>query len=168
MNEMTTFLLVILLILGCGIYTLSELNKQAEIQKQIEIQQIIENVSILDQQKFYLKEMKTENLINGEIKGSFLLIGGSIYGKVSEDKYLFVTYFDNDTIIDNTKDVYKIIKFNIENIEIVTISKNEIPYYKYVGNIYERCTWEDECLEYKITVGKPRLFLPDGWEILNN
>lgn len=139
-----------------------------EMEKQIEIQKVLEQSSILDQEKFYLKEMKTDNLISGNIKGSYLFIGGSVYGQLSENKYLNVVYLDNDKIIDNVTGVHKVTKFDIEKIEISTIQKNETPYYMYIDSSYTYCLWSDPCTKYKILIGKPRLFLPDGWVLLNN
>lgn len=158
-------ILIVIVFLTIIAYTSSEANKQSEINKQSDIQPYIEMIDKLEQHKFYLKETNVDSLISGKISGSHLFIAGSIYGEITENKYLTVVYFDDDTIIDNTTGVYKITKFDLESIEIVTIPKNETPYYKYVDNTYLYLYMTRYC---EIVVGKPRLFLPDGWTILNN
>jgi len=145
----------------------NSVKKETEIKKQAELKPIFEDIVKLEQHKFYLKEMNTDTLIGGSFSGSFLLAGGSVYGQIGENNYINVVYFDDDSVIDNTTDVYKMTKFNMETIEIVTIPKSETPYYMYIGNTYEKCNWENTC-NYKIKIGIPRLFLSEGWTILPN
>jgi len=157
------FLYIVFQIISFVVYT----DEQNINEKQIKKDAINKLGKELEQHKFYLKETKVDTLISGSMKGSFLFVGGSIYGDVSENKYLNVVYFDNDIIIDNTTEVYRITKFNLENIEIITIPKNETPYYKYIGNSWQMCDFGEYC-DYKIKIGNPRLFLSEGWAILNN
>ena len=158
----------ILYMLYSGFISLQNTGHQMEIDRQIEKDNIMKLASNLEQHKFMLKETKVDSLISGNMKGSFLLIGGSIYGEVNENKYLNVVYFDDDKIIDNTTGVYKITKFDLESIEIVTIPKNDTPYYKFVENGYRFCTYGDGVCNYKLKIGTPQLYLSEGWAILNN
>lgn len=150
-----------------GLLLAVEYDKQLGIKVQAEKDKIIQNGKELEQHKFLLKETKTDSLISGSMKGSFLLASGSIYGEVTENKYLNVVYFDDDKIIDNTTDVYRITKFDLETIQIVTIPQNETPYYKYVENSWQSCEWGELC-DYKLKTGTTRLYLSEGWAILNN
>lgn len=158
---MGVMLIVLILI---GVFWQAD-NTLKETREQ-EINLITEKASALEQHKFMLKEMDSNTLISGNVQGSYLLIAGSIYGNIGEGNYINLVYFDDDTILDASNGVYKFINFNMVNIEIVTIPKNETPYYKYIGNEYMWCEWGEEC-KYKIKTGTPRLFLPEGWEILN-
>lgn len=118
----------------------------------IEIATLQPQLKELQSHKYYLKEMTQKDLLQGEIKGSFLLISGSIYGKIEEKMYLVVIYLDDN------KNVHKITKFNLEELEIVTIESNESAYFRYDNSHIDR--WIE--LEY----GVPRLYLPEGWNIL--
>lgn len=157
--------LIVIVFLTIILYTSSEANKQSEINRQSDIYPYLKIIDELEQHKFYLKETNVDSFIFGKMSGSHLFIAGSIYGEITENKYLTVVYFDDDTIIDNTTGVYKITKFDLESIEIVTIPKDETPYYKYVDNSYFYSEMFRTC---NLEIGKPRLFLPDGWTILNN
>jgi hypothetical protein len=113
------------------------------------------NIETLESYQFKLKEMKQKDLISGQISGSYLLIGGSIYGTVEEKMYLVVTYYDPRI------NSYKITKFNLEQIEINTIGKNESAYFKY--KIVPKNPY-GSYQEFKETIGV--LYLPEGWNII--
>lgn len=149
-----------------GISSLNEMsNTQHNLKEQTRLANI-EKINQLNQHKFQLKEIDINNLISGELGGSFLLIGGSVYGRINENQYLNVIYFDDDSIINNVTNVFRVTKFNLENIEIVSIPKNESPYFKYIDNdIKNYCDFES-CNRNEVILGTPRLFLPDGWAIL--
>ncbi len=161
--------IVVLILYGfySGLMMMVERDRQSGLEKQEMINNITNIGKELEQHKFLLKETKVDSLISGSMKGSFLLASGSIYGEVTENKYLNVVYFDDDKIIDNVTDVYKITKFDLESIQIVTIPKNETPHYKYVENSWQLCEWGENC-NYKLKLGTTRLYLSDGWAILNN
>jgi len=158
--------IVIIYVIYLGFGIAIEHDKQIGIKKEAEKENIIKMGKEFEQHKFFLKETKIDSLISGSMKGSFLLASGSIYGEVTENKYLNVVYFDDDKIIDNTTDVYRITKFDLETIQIVTIPKNETPYYKYVENSWQFCEFGEFC-NYKIKLGTSRLYLSEGWAILN-
>lgn len=114
-------------------------------------------VEILESYNFSLKEMKQKDLMQSEFSGSYLLIGGGIYGRVEDKMYLVVTYFDTRV------PAYKITKFDLEQLEINTIDKNETAYFKYKVMPYK--LWKSSSTSYfdkSITV----LYLPDGWSII--
>ncbi len=113
------------------------------------------NIESLESIKFDLKEMKQKDLISGSVSGSFLLISGSIYGKIEEKMYLVVTYYDPRI---NT---YKITKFNLEQIEINTIDAKEKAYFKY--RVVPENQWGNYWT-FDNTIGV--LYLPDGWGII--
>jgi hypothetical protein len=173
MDRVDWVILGIVVLILYGLFSGFMMVVEREKQLGLEKQEITQMGKELEQHKFLLKEMKLDSSISGNMRGSFLFIGGSIYGQINENKYLNVVYYDNDEIIDSITEVYRITKFDLENIQIVTIQKNETPYYKYVDNTYQFCSWEDLDCEYlknnyKLKLGVPRLFLPDGWAILNN
>ena len=166
--------IVHIIIIGIVLYGLffigsvaMEHDNQVELVKQAEKNSILQIGKNLEQHKFLLKETKVDSLISGSMEGSFLFASGSIYGEVTENKYLNVVYFDNDKVIDNTTDVYRITKFDLETIQIVTIPRNETPYYKYIENTWQFCEWGEFC-DYKLKTGTTRLYLSEGWAILNN
>ncbi len=152
------------IIVSVYITVFSEVHEQNIIRDQLESESCNNSYTELEQHKFYLKETSIDNPISAKISGSHLLIVGSIYGYISENKYINVVYFDDDTVIDNTTGVYKLTKFDLESIEIVTIPKNETPYFKYIGNSF---SYDKIFMECKQSIGEPRLFLSEGWTILN-
>lgn len=117
--------------------------------------QMCNNIETLETLKFDLKEMKQKDLISGSISGSFLLISGSIYGKVEEKMYLVVTFYDPRI------NVYKITKFNLEQLEINTIDANESAYFRY--KVVPRREWGNYW-NFGESIGV--LYLPDGWSII--
>ncbi len=144
--------------------TFSEIIEHNIIREQLMKQSCNESYTKLEQHKFYLKETSIDNIVDGKITGSHILIAGSIYGEITENKYINIIYFDDDTVIDDTIGVYKMTKFNLESIEITTIPKNETPYFKYVKNDVYFDEFYSVCVK---DIGNPRLFLSEGWTILN-
>lgn len=114
------------------------------------------NIEQIESPKFVLKETLQKDLIKGETKGSFLLIGGSIYGYVDQNMYLVMTYFDQRV------NAYKITKLNLEQMEIITIPKNETPYFRY--EVVPVDVWYGK--DYNNAELKPILYLQEGWTIL--
>jgi len=135
-------------------------NLSFKIQAQKNYEQDIaecDNIVISESYNFQLKEMKQKDLMKGEFSGSFLLIGGSIYGRVEEKMYLVVTYFDTRV------PAYKITKFDLEQLEINTIDKNKSAYFKYKVMPYKD-NWNIDKLKFDKLI--PVLYLPEGWAII--
>jgi len=114
------------------------------------------DIEALESYRFELKEIKQKDLLQGEFSGSFLLIGGSIYGKIEEKMYLVVTYFDPRI------PAYKITKLDLEKIEIHTINKNESAYFRY--NSIRNPQWNYPMFNFDTKI--PILYLPEGWVII--
>ena len=111
------------------------------------------------EKKYFIKEMHQKDVfeIRGEMRGGFLLIGGSVYGEIegTETKKMTLIYNENDT------ERHYIKTFLLEKISIVTVNENDTPYFAYNDAYHIKGS-------AKITVksGEPVLYLPEGWQIL--
>jgi len=121
---------------------------------------------------FYLKESVSEPGIQGEIKGSFggsfLLVGGNIYGRVDSGRVITIVYEDNDPYIDHYIGVHRSVSFPLDEAVIITIPSGEQPYLMYpeVDIFKYRKVQENFGSELRLIPGAPHLYLPEGWEIL--
>ena len=71
-----------------------------------------------------IKEMTTFIGTEGEIHGSFLLIGGSIYGTIDTQHYITLIYQVNI----NNETFHKSATIPLEDVDFITIGKNESSY----------------------------------------
>ena len=105
-----------------------------------------------------LKEISTDLITKGQIRGSFLLVVGSVYGSIDTNRMITLIYGSSTT--DET--IYRSLTLPIDNVEIVTLNKTNAPYLRIVD-------YQDSDSELKpkgITITRVRLYLPEGWEIL--
>ena len=109
----------------------------------------------------YIKEMSSEVGISGKISGEFLLIAGSVYGQIDTQHSITLIY---KVTIDN-EDIYKTISLPLESVDIVTIGKNDKPYFIITKGYRNLERIEDIYTTYDIR--RIKLYLPDGWQILN-
>ena len=106
-----------------------------------------------------IKEMTSFIATNGELSGSFLLIAGGVYGHIDTQHVMSLVY---GTTINGEK-LHRTIEIPFDQVDIVTIPINQKPYFI----ITDMDIWT---YRSKDNTGDPlriKLFLPEGWQILN-
>ncbi len=108
-------------------------------------------------QNHLIKEMTTDMTISGSFSGSYLLIAGGVYGSIDQQRVITVIYgTPKDGMI-----IYKTMSLSLTEVEFVTVDKSISPSLK----IIEGTSLDIDTLKYNIR--RARLYLPDGWIILN-
>ncbi len=107
-------------------------------------------------QNHLIKEMSVDMITSGSVSGGFLLIGGTVYGSIDQERIITVIYgTPKDGLI-----IYKTVSIPITDIEFVTVDKSVSPSLKIINGISRNI----DTFDYDIT--RARLYLPDGWTIL--
>ena len=113
-----------------------------------------------------IKEMSSFIGTSGTMSGSFLLIGGSVYGTIDTQHYITLIYQVNI----NNETYHKSTTIPLEDVDFITIGKNESSYLT-IKSIKDDVMFVPEngiphYENFKLT--KIRLYLPEGWQVIGD
>lgn len=115
-----------------------------------------------------IKEMSSFVGTSGTMSGGFLLIAGSVYGTIDTQHYITLIYQVNI----NNETFHKSATIPLDNVDFITINKNESSYLtikSYVSDNGWTAQKSDGTPLYDTwKLKKIRLYLPEGWQIIEN
>lgn len=106
-----------------------------------------------------IKEMESLIGTSGEISGAYLFIAGGVYGSIDTQHIMTLVYGTNI----NGENLHRTISIPFDQVDIITIESDKKPYF-IITKVRE---WDFDTKDYIGKIERIKLFLPEGWEILN-